>query len=517
VKTALLVALTCAAGCRPVVAPSEVTVRVGRGADLIGLDPARITDAESAEVTEQIFEHLVRYREDSTEIEPALAVRWDVSEDGRTWTFHLRPNVSFHDGTPLDADAVVFSFERQRDPEHPYHHPDFTYWDTTFRNIQSVTRVDALTVRINIDRAYAPFLANLAMYPVSIVSPAAVKLWGKDFDRHPVGTGPFRFVEWSAGERVRLEANPEYWDGAPEIKNLIYTVIRDPRQRLVALEGEAIDVAVNLMPQDLQFVALHPGLTLHRVAGNNVAYLAMNTTRPAFADARVRRAVNFAVNKTAIVKLVYQGLAREATSPVPPSLWGHVDEPLYRYDREQALRLLAEAGWKQPEVRPRLYTMDTSRSYMPSPDLVARIIQLNLHDVGIDVDVVKGDMDAHLRATQSSLHDLCLLGWTADNGDPDNFLYLLFSSQNAVKGSARNVAFYQNPQLQGQLVWAQESSDRAEREERYRMAQDIIAHDAPWVPLAHAEVVVAARTSLEGLKVHPSSNIYFHKVRARRR
>ncbi len=508
----LLVLVSPACTPAPVV---DSTVMVGRGSDVLSLDPARVTDSESAEVTEQIFDHLVRYRRDSTDIEPALATSWEVGDSGKSWTFHLRPNVRFHDGTPFDADAVVFSFDRQRDPRHPYHQADFTYWETTFRNIQSVEKVDPLTVRIVIERPYAPFLANLAMFPVSIVSPTAVKRYQGDFARHPVGTGPFRFVEWSPGERVTLEGNPEYWDGAPQIKHLVFVDIRDPRQRLVALEGDAIDVAENLSPQDLQFVALHPELELHRVAGNNIGYLAMNVTHPPFDDVRVRRAVNYAINKTAIVKLIYQGLAHPATSPVPPSLWGHVDEPLYHYDRDQAIKLLQEAHYEQPVKKPKLYVMDTPRPYMPAPETVARIVQHNLHDVGIDVEIVKNDIDTHVRLSQNGEHDLCLLGWTADNGDPDNILYVLFDPENADPGTARNVSFFKNGELHGILTWAQESSDRSERERYYKQAQDIIAREAPWVPIAHAEVVVAARRSLSGLTVHPSSNIYFHKVARR--
>jgi peptide/nickel transport system substrate-binding protein len=501
------------AACAPVTPPIDRTVMVGRASDVIGIDPARITDAESAEVTEQIFDHLVRYKRNSTDVEPSLATRWDVSENGRVWTFHLRPGVRFHDGTPFDADAVVFSFDRQRDPHHPYHHPDFTYWENTFRNIQTVEKLDALTVRITIERSYAPFLANLAMFPVSIVSPTAVKKWGPEFWRHPVGTGPFRFVEWLPGERVSLEANPDYWDKKPEIEHLVFVVIRDARQRLAALEGGAIDVAENLAPQDLQFVALHPELTLARVAGNNVGYLAMNTQHPPFDDVRVRRAVNHAINKKAIVKLIYQGLAQPATTPVPPSLWSHVDEDLYAFDKQKAIELLAEAHYVQGPRRPRLYVPDTPRPYLPAPETVARIIQHNLHDVGMDVEVVTGDMNAHVRLTQNGQHDLCLLGWSADNGDPDNFLYVLFDPENAEPGTARNLAFYKNAELHGILVWAQESSDHAERERYYRRAQELIAREAPWVPIAHAEVVVAARNEIVGLTVHPSSSIYFHRVR----
>ncbi len=508
VWAAASVALVCSCAAPP---PVDHTVLVGRASDIIGLDPARITDTESAEVTEQLFDHLVRYHFDSTEIEPSLATSWEVSDAGRVWTFHLRPHVLFHDDTPLNADAVVFSFERQRDPHHPFHQPDFAYWDNTFSNIQSIEKVDDQTVRNTIERSYAPFLANLAMFPVSIVSPTAVRKWGGDFAKHPVGTGPFRFVEWSPGERVTLAANEHYWDGAPKIEHLVFVPLRDARQRLIALEGGAIDVAENLAPEDLLFVALHPELILARTSGNNVGYLAMNTQHPPFDDVRIRRALNYAINKQAIVKLIYQGLAHEATTPVPPSMWSHTDEDLYHFDPDQARRLLQEAHFTPPARKPRLFAMDAPRPYMPAPETVARIVQQNLHDVGLDVDIVASDFHTHMRRTEEGQHDLCLLGWIGDSGDPDNFLYVLFDTDSAASGT-ENVAFFRNGELHGLLTWAQESSDRAERERLYRRAQDIIGREAPWVPLAHADVVVAARRGLAGLRVHPLATIYFHRV-----
>ena len=509
----VLAAVAAAAiGCAPDTPMGDAPVLVGRASDALALDPARIGDAESAEVTEQIFDHLVRYRPGSAEIEPSLAESWTQSGDGRSWTFKLRRNVRFHDGTPFDADSVVFSFDRQRDPHHPFHQADFSYWENNFRYIQAVEALDSSTVRITIERPYAPFLSNLAMFPVSIVSPAAVRKWGAEFARHPVGTGPFRFVEWSPGERIMLAANPNYWGGAPKIQHLVFVAIRDARQRLVALEGGAIDVAETLSPEDLQFVALHPELTLLREAANNVGYLAMNTTHPPFDDVRVRRAVNYAINKNAIVKLIYQGLAQPATTPVPAAMWGHVDEPLYHYDRAMAMKLLAEAHYKRPARRPKLYVMDTPRDYMPAPETVARIIQHNLRDVGMDVEIVVNDFNTQVRLTQNGVHDLCLLGWTADTIDPDNFLYVLFDPENAEPGTARNLAFLKNGELHGLLSWAQESSDRGERERFYKKAQDLIAREAPWVPLAHSEAVVAARASLGGLRVHPAGTLYFQPV-----
>ena len=522
---ALGLGIACAlalAACKPgATQGSSTTLLVGRAADAIGLDPARVTDAESVEVAEQIFEHLVRTRRGATEIEPALATRWERSDDGKEWTFHLRAGVRFHDGTPLDADAVVFSFERQRSPQHPYHLPDLTY-EALFKNIVRIEKVDPLTVRIVIEAAYAPLLANLSMFPMSIVSPTAVKRWGEAFRLHPVGTGPFEFVEWSRGERITLKANLEYWGGRPPLGNLAFVPVRDPRQRLLALEGGAIDVAENLAPQDLQFVTLHPELKTERVAGFNVSYLAMNMSHPPFDDPRVRRAVGLAIRRDPIVKLVYQGLAVPATGPLSPTMWGHVEAEATPPAPLEARRLLVEAGWAQPagaapgvgpaRRRPRLYVMSTPRPYMPAPERVARMIAQDLHDVGLEVEIVVNDFTTHLRATQNGEHDLCLLGWSADNGDPDNVLYILFHSDNTQPGVARNLSFLRDKQLDGILRWAQESLDRQAREGFYARAQRIISELQPWVPLAHSEIVVARRRHVHGLWLPPTSTLYFDRV-----
>ncbi len=507
--------LLLVAACDSQPAGPSLVVRVGRSTDAITLDPARAGENDSSEVVEQIFDTLVRYKPDSTEVEPSLAVRWETSELGRAWTFHLRPNVRFHDGTPVDADAVVFSFERQRDLDHPYHRPDFTYWENSFRTIISaVEKVDGMTIRLILERPYAPFLATLAMFPVAIVSPTAVKKWGNDFGAHPVGSGPFRFVEWSKGERITLEGNPTYWDGAPQVRNLVFITIADARQRLVALEGGAIEVAERLAPQDLQFVVLHPDLVLHRTDGLNIAYLALNTQKAPFDNRDVRRAVNHAINKQAIVKLVYQGLARAAGSPLPPSFFSHLPGDPYPQSPAKALELFATTGVKRPAGAPplKLYVMSSPRAYMPSPLTVARIIQHNLADMGLEVELVVNEFDAHLKAVRRGDHDLCLLGWNADNGDPDNVLFTLFDPTHTEEGSARNVAFYRSPELHGLLQWAQESQDRKEREEYYRRAQTLILHDAPWVPLAYTQLVIASKRKLAGLRVHPTNAILYRLV-----
>ena len=491
-------------------APREERLLVGRASDAIGLDPARISDAESVEVTEQIFEHLVKSAPDTMTPGPALATSWVFSSDGTEWTFQLRPGVRFHDGTPLDADAVVFSFERQRDPKHPFHEPDFTY-ESPFSDMARVEKVGPLAVRFVMRHPYAPLLADLSMFPSSIVSPAALAKWGKAFREHPVGTGPFRFVEWKKGERVTLAANPDYWDGPPKLSHLAFVSVGDPRQRLVKLEGGAIDVAENLAPQDLQFVSLHPQLDTRRASPFNVSYLAMNTMHPPFDDVRVRRAVAQAIDKDAIVRLVYQGLGEVATGPLPPAIWGHVEATAERPDPERARAVLSHLAGRLPH-RPRLFVSTTPRPYLPAPTRVARMIAQSLHDAGLDVEIVANDIDAHIAATERGDHDLCLSGWTADSGDPDNVLYTLFHGDNAHPGTATNLSFFSDPMLDALLSRAQASPVQSERINIYATVQAMVADAVPMVPIANAAQVVAFRTGIVGLKLPPTGTLYFAGV-----
>ena len=497
------------------------TLIVGRPADAISLDPGRVTDNESVEVAAQVYDTLLRYESGRTDIEPGLAVAWEVSADGTTWTFRLRRGVRFHDGTELNADAVVFSFERQRDPSHPFHRPDatglpFVYWENTYQNIQSVRAIDALTVEIKIEKPYAPFAANMAMFPVSIVSPTAVRKYGDDFFKNPVGTGPFRFDSWKR-DTIVLSRNKEYWGGKPNLKKLVFRTIPNGQQRMVALESELVDIAYSIPPDELQFVALHPELVVHKSPANSVAYLAMNTTRSPFTDIRVRRAVNMAVNKDMVVKLAYQGLAKPAHGPLPETVWGaRLASSSDKYNRTQSIALLKEAadeGTFDPQRTHRFFVSFTPRPYLPDPELVANVIRANLKRVGVKTELIVQEFPEHSQSLRRGEHDICLLGWVGDNGDPDNFLYELFVSKNAKAGVARNVAFLSDNELDALLIRGQEDAERLVRESTYQLAQERIGKLAPWVPLAHAEIAVAANRSVAGIAMKPNSHIMYRGVR----
>jgi peptide/nickel transport system substrate-binding protein len=509
VTMAALAVLSVLGGCRgtqPLPGGPTDRLVVARSTDAVSLDPARTNDLESLEVAEQVYGRLVRFSPGRLEPEPDLATSWTVSPDGTVWTFELRPNMQFQDGTPVDAEAVVFSIERQILPEHPNHEADFV-WTRAYHNIRRVRADGPTRVQFEIDRPYAPFLANLAMGPAAIVSPTAVKKWGHDFGRHPVGSGPYRFVEWIPGDRITLERNPTYWDQPARTRYLVLLAMPDSKQRLQALESGAADVIQQLAPDDLALVRLHPDLRLAMAPAALVSYLAMNTQRRPLNDPRIRRAIAHAIRTEALVKLIYQGLGIPAIGPLPPNVWGaRSDVVTYPYNPAKARALLAEAGWQGDREAPlKLFAPSTASQFMPAPARVADIIKHCLAEVGIKVDVILSDPADHQRALWAGEHDLALHGWFNDNGDPDSFLYTLLDSDNTTGTRPSNIAFYSNGWFHDVIGMAQRTTDRTERERLYSQAQAILAIDVPWVALAHSKVVFAERTNIRGLVVQPSA------------
>jgi peptide/nickel transport system substrate-binding protein len=489
---------------------------VAEAAGVIGLDPIRVTDSESIEVGDLLFEGLVRWKPGTTDITEGLAKSWKAEADGMTWRFVLEDNVRFHDGTTFDAAAVKFSFERLLDPKHPNYikGEDGAYWRSLLKDIAKVEVIDAHTVVIKTSRPYAPMIGDVAMFP--IVSPTAVSRWGDAFKDHPVGTGPFAFESWTRGEQVVVRRFDGYWGKLPAIDRIVFRVIVDARQRLVELESGSVDIATSILPDEQSFVELHPDLDLKSTPGNDVSYLAFNTQHPPFNDARVRRAASYAINKEPIVKLAYQGRAIAADGPLPPTQWGyHKPATIYTYDLVAARKLLAEAiadHTFDPDRVYKLYSLSTPRPYLAQPERVARFLQVALAQVGIKTELVLQPYSDHKRSVEAGEHDLGVFGWVGDTGDPDNFLYVLFHSDSTIVGAANNIAFYKDPGVDALLIDAQGASDEPTRSGLYAAVQDRIAADAPWVPLAHSELVVAARKELQGLRLTPRGHPIYRLI-----
>lgn len=492
------------------------TLVFGRGGDSVGLDPALETDGESFKVADNLYDTLVRFSEASTSLEPALAESWTVSEDRLIWTFNLRKGVTFHDGTAFDADAVVFSLGRQFKPDHPFHKVEgaYQYWNSMSMSeiVKDVRKVGDDQVEIELFRPNAPFLSNLAMNFCSIVSPTAVRKHGSDYARNPVGTGPFKFVQWIKDDRIVLERNEEYWDGAPAIERIVFRSIPENSVRLIALNQGAVHGMDNLVPDFVANIEADPKLALLKQPGMNVGYLAMNMDKQPFHLLKVRRAVNHAINKQAMVDNLYQGMAQPAVNPIPPTMWSYHEGIVgYQYDPKLARRLLAEAGYPNG-FKTTLWAMPVPRPYMPQPLKIAQAIQADLQAVGIEAEIVTYEWGTYLDKVQRGQHDMALLGWTGDNGDPDNFLYVLLD-KSATTFPANNIAFYRSEELHKVLVEAQVEIDTGIRTGLYRRAQEIIHQDAPWVPLVHATQTAAFNTAVSGFTLHPTGSKFFHKVR----
>jgi peptide/nickel transport system substrate-binding protein len=368
-----------------------------------------------------------------------------------------------------------------------------------------VFAVDRSTVAIELDRPYTPLLGQLAMFP--IVSPTAVRRWGREFTRHPVGTGAFAFETWDRGEQVVVRRFDRYWGARPALDRIVFRVVVDPRQRLVDLQSGSVDLAASIQPDEQSFVELHPELVLHRAPTSDVTFLAFNLDHQPFADPRVRRAISHAINKEPIVKLAYQSRAVAADTVLPPNQWGYRSpETRYDYDPGRARQLIDDAIADHafdPSHVYKLYAPVTPRAYQFVPERVARYLQVALAHIGVKVELVLQPIQQHLASVQRGDHDLALFGWIGDTGDPDNFLYVLLHSENAIPPEAQNISFYRNTAVDAMLIEAQGAVDDKLRSQLYGEVQNIVARDVPLVPIAHFELVFAARAEIDQVVLTP--------------
>jgi ABC-type transport system substrate-binding protein len=506
------------------------------GGDADKLDPADITDGESTARMDSIFEGLVEYKPGSTEIQPCLATSWVNSTDGKNITFTLRQGVKFHDGTDLNADAVVFSFERQYNTSHPYHqYGEWVYWGLFYTDISSVEKIDNYTVKIKLSKVNAEMMTNLAMFTVDIVSPTNAAKWGTDAFKHPCGTGPFKFVEWVKDDHITVEAYDNYWRGAPKLDKVIYRVITDASARLLAIQAGEIQGMEFPDPTSFASIEANSDLQLLSDPGMNVGYIAMNNgygyndsnqngmhdqNEPwvktpgyfaPFTNRSVRQAVNYAINKTSIVKNLYKGTAIVAKNGMPPFMLGYNDAIVdYPYDPDMARELLTEAGYPNG-FNTTLWVMPVSRPYMFDPAKIGEAIQSYLEDVNIHVQIYQIDWSTYLEKTEAGEHPMCLLGWTGDNGDPNNFM-ALYGTNGCNIGGALNVAFYNNTEVQDLLSAALQTYDTNERARLYKEAQVIIHEDAPFVYLAHANQNMVFTKNVQGFVLNPTGRYFFYPV-----
>ena len=475
---------------------------IGRASDSISLDPGNTTDMDSVKVTVNIFETLVKYEKDGKEIVPGLATSWKSSEDGLVWVFRLRQGVRFHDGTAFNAQAVEFNFNRWMDKDNPYHNEQFNYWNYVFGGfpgfVKSVTALSDYSIEFRLSKPYAPFLSSLAMPVFGIGSPEAIKKYGREAYKNPVGTGPFVFKSWEPNQNIILVRNEKYWDMPAKVDEVEFKVIPSGQDRLEQLKQGFIQIADNLGPDDVASIENDQNLQLLLRPFYNVGYIAVNNEKPPFDKSDVRIAISLAVDKEKMIKEVFANLARPAKTLIPPLLSGY-NESIEdsEYNPEKARQLLARAGYPQG-FKTTLWVMTSSRDYFPKPLQTAEYIKESLKDVNIEAAIITYSWDEYLNRIKNGEHELALIGWTGDNIDPDNFLNTLLASNNAEQGYAGNYSFYKNKEVDILLKQARETTDMVFRKNLYRRLLEIVNYDMPSVPLVHTMPILAARLSVTG-------------------
>ena len=451
---------------------------------------------------DNLTEGLTRFKLGSADVEPALAESWEASADGLTWTFHLRPNVTFHDGTPFDAKAVELSFVRQLDENNPYHFEGITYAEIAFAGVTKVAATGDLDVTLTLSGPSVLVPGNLAVFAAAIVSPTALETLGQDFGQTPVGTGPFKFDSWTKDVELVMVANDGYWGGRPKLDRIVWRTIAEDTGRLAELKTGAIDIANQIDLKDVEDVQADANLQL--ITGNflNVQFLAFNKGLAPFDNQLLRQAVQHAVNKQNIADAIFYGQYTLGAGPIAPGLPGYDASlaDMYPYDPEKAKALIAEAGVDKIEFD--LY--NRSNSFWP---LVGQLIQADLAAVGITANL-KSLEDAEFFADlNASKAQAFINDWTWDNGDPDNVMYSLFTAPRAMNRMAFKIE-----QVDKLNVQAQQEADPAKRAEIYIEAQKLILEDAAMVVLGYPGRAMGARQSVQNLQISPIGLIVLRDV-----
>ena len=489
--------------------------------------PSINTTGTSFDASEQIYDNLVDFERGGTKVVPGLAEKWEVSKDGLEYTFHLRKGVkwqsnkNFKPSRDMNADDILFMFERQWKENDPYfkvtssNHAYFGDMGMP-KLLKSVDKVDEYTIKIVLNAPEAPFLSNLAMQYAGVQSKeyaiAMLKAGTPEkLDQEPVGTGPFMLVQYQKDAIIRYKAFPQYWAGKAKIDDLIFSITPDASVRWAKLQKGECHVMPYPNPADLPAIRKDPNVVVMEQPGLNIGYLAYNTTKKPFDDVRVRKAVNMAINKKAIVDAVFLGTGVPATNPIPPTQWSYnkaiKDDA---FNPEEAKKLLAAAGLKDGFATD-LWAMPVQRPYNPNAKRIAELMQADLAKVGIKAEIKSFEWGEYRKRMQAGEHQMGMLGWTGDNGDPDNFLNTLLGC-SAAKNNGSNVAKFCYQPFEDLVQKAKVVSSPAERAKLYEKAQVIFKEQAPWFTIAHAVQIKPVRKEVIGFKLSPFGRHSFYGV-----
>jgi dipeptide transport system substrate-binding protein len=488
--------------------------------------PAINTTGTSFDAARPVYDKLVAFKRGTTEVEPSLAESWDVTDGGKTITFKLRKGVKFHSGVngfkpsrDFNADDVLWSFNRQWKEDHPYAKVSGGKYDY-FNDmdmptlLESLEKKDDYTVVMKLKEPNMPILANLAMDFAAIGSAEYADMLLKagkaeQFDQVPVGTGPFSFVAYQKDAAIRFKKNPDYFGEKALVDDLVFAITPDPTARLAKLKKGECHFMIAPRPADLEEIKKDASLNLISQSGLNIAYWAFNVQKPPFDKKEVRQAFNMAIDKAAIIKDVYMGAGSAAKNLIPPTLWSYNDKVQdYPYDSAKAKSMLEAAGVKNLDID--LWYMPVQRPYNPNAKRIAEMMQADLAKVGVNAKLVTYEWGEYRKRAQQGEHMTAQLGWTGDNGDPDNFFFLRGCA--AARPGGQNLTKWCNKDYTDKLDKARASADVAERTKLYQEMQVIEHDEAPDMKIAHSIVFEAMRKEVTGFKQSPLGSHEFQGV-----
>ncbi|MAK71828.1 MAG: ABC transporter substrate-binding protein [Idiomarina sp.] len=491
-----------------------------------GFNPQRITSGTTVDATAaQLYDRLIDYDASEQAFVPALATEWQALDDGTRYRFKLRDDVAFHTTnffTPsrnLNADDVIFSFNRWLDSTALYHpvgggsYPFFTATGLD-RLINRVVKVGPHTIDIVLNNADSSFLANLATdFAVILSAEYAHKLdianQPELIDQQPIGTGPFRFEAYRKDYYIRYSRNPDYWREGPDIEHLVYSITPNANKRMLKLVTGECDVIPYPLVSKLRSLN-QAQIEVKSEVSPNVSFWAFNTQKKPFDNPQVRQALSYAINRRAIIDAIYYGSAEQAESVLPPTSWAFREAQIdYQYDPEKARALLDEAGIRAG-FEMTIWAMPVQRVYNPNARRMAELMQSDLAQVGINARIVSYEWNSFRRRLSRGEHDTALIGWYADNADPDNFFRPLLSCAAVATGSNR--ANWCHPGFDQILLQAIATTDTAERRQLYRSAQDLLNQQVPLLPIAHSMRYQAQQDFVTGVELPPYGGISFRRA-----
>lgn len=494
-----------------------------QGFDIAQYDAIVTMDASM----EPLYNRLVEFERGTTKVVPGLADSWEVSPDGLTYTFKLHKGVQFHSTDyfkptrPMNADDVLFSFQRMIDPNHPWHKlakAGFPYAESMefSKLVKSVEKLDDYTVRLTLNRPEAPMIANLAMGFASIFSAEyAAQLLkdnrSEDLNSKPIGTGPFILKRYEKDAQVRYVAHPAYFRGRAKLDNLIFAITTDPIVRMQKLKANECQIALYPKPTEVPTLKEDPNLRVVSMNQLNISYLAFNVEHKPLNNKLVRQALSHAVDKQSYIKALFGvGNAIPAVNPFPPSMWGYNKSTKdYEYNPEKAKELLAKAGYPNG-FDLTIWTRIGGASNLPNAKLAAEMVQADWKKIGVNATIQQLEWGEVLKRTRKGEHDTMFIGWTGDNGDPDNFMTPILSCQAAQSGDNR--ARWCNQEFDSLLDKAKATANVKQRTQLYEAAQKLFKEEAPWLTLVHPSVFVATRKNVSGYVMNPLGTNNYYKV-----